>query len=39
MKKLFPLALVTMLTAGTASADSIYFNVGNDYNDSASDNA
>ena len=39
MKKLYPLAVIAMLTAGTASADSIYLNVGNDYDSSASDNA
>jgi hypothetical protein len=37
MKKLLPLAIVALLTAGTASADSIYINVGNDYD--SSDNA
>jgi hypothetical protein len=31
MKKILPLALVALLTAGTASADSIYINVGQDY--------
>jgi len=37
MKKILPLALVALLTAGTASADSIYINVGHDYD--SGDNA
>jgi len=32
MKKFIPLAIVTMLAASSASADSIYIDVGNDYN-------
>ena len=34
-----PLAIIAALVAGNASADSIYINVGNDYEPSASDNA
>ena len=39
MKKYMPLAIIAVLVAGNASADSIYINVGNDYESSASDNA
>ena len=34
-----PLAIIAALVAGSANADSIYINVGNDYEPSASDNA